>query len=144
MIHLTLNTGHSRVSPRHEVTDQAIAASRAWLAPGDYRLPIMGYRLVVPACHHGYGATVYRGETPLVTFGAADSAEAAAEIWPPLEGMYLGLTDSGPFARADFRAPKMPDSLPWLAAVVTLAGPGEDWIGDMERCIAWAWLESRR
>lgn len=34
MIHYTLNTGHSRISPRREVADATIAVVRPMLATG--------------------------------------------------------------------------------------------------------------
>lgn len=99
-----------------------------------------GYRLEVPKGEHGWLGTVYRGNVPLVMFGLADSPESAAEIWTQLESLYLSLTDSGPFAAVNFAAPKQP-SLPWCAAATILPDPAMHWLGDFERCIAWAWLE---
>lgn len=143
MIHYTINTGHSRQSPRSEVADEIIAICQKMLTPGEHKLPNdPRYTLTVPACQHSWAATVRRGKDyPIVIFGVADTEEAAQEIWPQLEGMYLRITDSGPFARANFAAPRMPDTLPWCCAVTIMPDQAMEWLGDLERCMAWAWLD---
>lgn len=146
MIHYTLNTGHSRVSPRAEVADHVIPLCRPLLAVGEHPIPnCAGYFLTVPVCQFGWAGTVRRGkDRPLVTIGLADRVEAATEIWPQLEGLYLRLTDKRPFAGIDFAAPKQPESLPWCAAITILPDPAVHWLGDLERCLAWTWMETKR
>ena len=145
MNHYTLNTGHSRQSPRSEVADHVIEICRPLLMPGEYVMPNdPHYTLAVPRMCHGWAGTVRRGtDRPIVTFGCADTIEAAAEIWPELEALYLRLTDKRPFAGADFAAPSQP-ALPWCAAMTILPDPAMDWLGDFERCMAWAWFERER
>lgn len=54
MTHYTLNTGHSRESPRSEVRDNVIELCRGLLAPGEHPMPNdPAYTLTVPACRHG-------------------------------------------------------------------------------------------
>jgi hypothetical protein len=52
------------------------------------------------------------------------------------------VTDQGALATADWQAPHQTEVLPWCAAVIV--GPlGEAawWVGDLERILAWAWLD---
>lgn len=153
IIHYTLNTGDSRQSPRSEVADDVIDRMRPLLAPGVHSLAALsatfaGYQVRVPRTPAGYVATVmYGGTVPLVTMAVADTPEAEQTVWPEIERMYLMITDRA-MAGADFEAPRMPRSLPWLAVVILSAAAGIDWLaagidwlGDFERCLAWAWLE---
>lgn len=146
MLHYTLNTGHTRESPRDEVRDDVLEALHPFTLPGRHVLPhpLSNFRVVVPQTRYGCMFSVYLGRNvPIVSCGVADTLEAAAEIWPGLEDLYLHITDAGALAGADFAAPREPESLPWLAVV--LLGPvvGFDWLGDFERCLAWAWLVQR-
>jgi hypothetical protein len=130
MHHVTLTTGHTRVSPRGEVADQVLAACEPLLAPGRHRIPgvMGGYELVVPVCQHGWAGTVYQGSVPVATIGVADDEASASEIWPALVKMHGG------------GAPAQPP-LPWCAVVLHAVAPAYEWLGDFERCLAWAWLE---
>ena len=146
IIHFTLNTGHSRVSPRSEVGDDIIAMLAPLTTPGEHvhRLP-PGYRIVVPESPAGLVATVFRGATPITTFGAAATDADAGVVWAALE--YLVNSPAAMQFHGEDGAPRhgRPDSLPWVAAVV-LRGVGHDdtvWLADFERCLAWAWLERR-
>jgi hypothetical protein len=140
LLHYTLNTGHTRASPRAEVADDILDLLRPLTAPGDHPVPrTPGYRVVVPETGGGIVFTVYRHDVPLVTCGVADTPEASAELWPILERFYLGLTDSGPLASVGFSAPHQPEGLPWLA-VVLVSPQVPPWVADLERCMAWAFL----
>lgn len=131
MIHLTLNTGHARVSPRAEVADHVLPIVAPLLKPGRHAVPgvIGGYELAVPVCEAGWLGTVYQATLPIATIGvAADDADAAV-IWPALLAVY--------------RQPaKMPQP-PWCSVVLHLVAPAYDWLGDFERCLAWTWIESQ-
>lgn len=144
MLHHTLNTGHTRVSPRREVRNDVVATLRPMLAPGQHDLPGMeGYSVVVTPDGAGLLATVSRGQLPCVTFGVAATDEAAEPLWRELERFYLALGDQPGFRAADFLAPHRPKTTPWCAAV-TVLGTAEElyWMADFERCLAWAWIES--
>lgn len=78
VIHYTLNTGHSRVSPRSEVSDNVIATLRPAIESpesslGDLVPGLDDYRLVIPQMQHGLVSTVFRGQAPLVTLGVANT-----------------------------------------------------------------------
>ncbi len=146
MQHYTLNTGHSRSSPRSEVRDDVIPIMAPLLEPGEHPVPWFGpdIRLVVPGGADAWLGTVYEWNVPLVTIGIAATAQQANEIWPALESLYLQLTDRPPFAGIDWRAPRQPERLPWVAAVIVGPMPAHvaSMIGDFERCLAWAWVEA--
>jgi hypothetical protein len=146
LTHYTLNTGHTRASPRSEVGKGVADACRPLLEVGEHAMPNDArYTLCVPLTNHGWAGTVRLGaDRPLVTFAIADSEDAANGIWPHLEKLYLIITDKSPFAGANFRAPKRPDSLPWCAAITILPDEAMHWIGDFERCMAWTWLERKK
>ena len=145
MIHLTLNTGLWRLSPRWEVKDDVLPIVAKHLEPGEHQLPWFGEstRLVVPSSDHGWLGTVCDGEAALVTIGVAANDQDADVVWPALESPYLSVTDRPPFAAADWRSPHRPVSTPWVASVIvgpmpeTVAGM----IGNFERYLAWAVVE---
>lgn len=149
MIHLTVNSGHSRHSPRSEVSDGALAACRSLLAPGAHAVPgIPGdYSLKVTESPAGtWFGTVFRSRWhPLVSIAVAASDYFATGLWQEIERQYLRVTEMPGFRSADFAAPHQPESTPWCAVIVMLATPSEAlWLGDFERCLAWAFLDERR
>lgn len=151
--HLTLQTGHSRQSWRHEIEPGALASTAALLDaaltaerqadatgtddPGT-PLPIPGYRMcttdggrcLMVSVHHDDGAL-------LATYGVADHARCGAKVWRLLTEIPAPMPHT----------PERPQT-PWC--VVRLHRGLErhvdaaHWLGDMERCIAWAWLERQR
>jgi hypothetical protein len=148
MHHYTLNTGHTRISPRSEIAAGVLPRMAPLLAVGEHDLGELhdvfaGYRLVVPFTEAGYFATLYRGDRPLRSLAVAATAEDEAVVWPALEGLYLMATEAPGMRAADFQALHRPPSLPWVAVALVdpLAVPG--WAGDFERCLAWAFLVAR-
>jgi hypothetical protein len=142
-----MNTGHERVSPRAEVSAEALAAVAPLLQPGRHPIPgTAGY--AVEAEHVGGGVLNAHVLAPdgrtCVIFSALRSREAADAYWPHWERLYLSLTDDLPGLRAaDFAAPRPPSAVPWVSAITLYATPDEAyWIADFERCVAWAWLDS--
>ena len=150
--HITLSTGHSRHSPRSEVSDDALSALAPWL---DHAV-ISGQRepLPVPELSHFsahvtndqglllctmYGPSgphraskPYAGDTiPIVTIGVAQSIRRGQELWALMRTQ---------FGAADIQKPPEP----WCAAAILpgiTAYPGmAEWLGDFERCLAWAWI----
>jgi hypothetical protein len=144
MLHYTLNTGHTRESPRSEVRDEVLRILRPLLGAGKHDLPIEGYQLVLDTLGGGALATVYRGaDVPVVTIGIAPDAAAAEVLWPHLESLYLRIAELPGLRSADFPVARRPAQTPWVAAVVIGPMPREAyWLGDFERCLAWAWIES--
>lgn len=148
--HITLATGHCRRSPRDEVDDGALQALTPWLknaiASGRIEpLPVQelshcGAKAIKEV---GLVVTVYgprgphtpgephRGDyLPLVTLGVAQRSREARDLWGHMAGhLKPGL--------------EMP-STPWCAVAIhpTAAAflDALKWLGDLERCIAWAWI----
>ena len=146
--HLTLMTGHLRMSPRDEVQAEAIAIGRELIekafADGSAPLPpaFAGYAITAERVGRGLIVTVvYEGgaEPELISaFGVATRPRDAVRLWPMLAG-YLDVTMPGQ------AMPAKPPA-PWCA-VVPLAGlmqhtDAVTWLGDFQRVIAWAWLET--
>lgn len=143
--HLTLNTGHVRQSPRHEVSRDAIEILRPLLVEGTRPLPgqFRDYNLKSsPAGSCLLATIVGPGGRPCVTFGVAGSGHESGLLWSQLRSTYYRFSEIPPLASADLPAPPDEPPCPWLASVVLLATPDEaHWIADLERCCAWAWLE---
>jgi hypothetical protein len=146
--HVTLTTGHVRDSRRDEVHDDVIAALVPLLdrALTGEHVPIPG----ATACTltggvHGrcvaltvWGPPVDGHAVPIVTIGVATHSRCGAHLWRSLH------------ARSSIHTPvvTLVDQVPpepWCAALLE---PGSliypeamGWLGDLERCLAWAWLE---
>jgi hypothetical protein len=139
--HYTLTSGHNRLTDRGEVADEVVEVLRPIVAGGSGDLPGgLGLRLILTAGESagGWLYTIYRGDMPLVTCGLAMTPTAASELWPHLleVGKVVGF----------LLLPK-PPPVPWLS-VATLPGLAfvgkevRDFVGDLERCIAWALLDT--
>lgn len=142
--HITLTTGHARDSFPGEVSPEAIAACRQIIDQ------IIGGTISEPASIPGTGchitgrasskcllATVwYRGEQrPLCTIAVAAHSRCGAKLWRDLHtwGETSVVTDPD-------RCPPEP----WVAAAlysgIESHMEAAHWLGDFERCLAWAWL----
>lgn len=143
--HLTITTGHCRRSPREEVSDAALSAMLPWLKASIQAGGIVA--LLAPMSDYGArcltqdGAlvvTVYAPQPqvgqrpPLVTFGVAHRSRQGAALWTELLKV-------GPAAPGT-REPRAP----WCGVHVhpSIVGYMDalSWLGDFERCVAWAWI----
>jgi len=141
---VTANTGHVRASPRVEVADEVLVSLR---------------RLVAVAATTGAPIGVrHPGDTWTWTAAEAPGALAVAVIDPdgrPVARFAVG-ADGGDHARAAWdvvAADAAPDPAsltrppaPWLIVALlpdlTRWDPARwRWLGDFERCVAWAWLD---
>jgi hypothetical protein len=155
--HITLLSGHTSRARREDVTDTTLAVVAPWLldvvASGQRTpLPVEGLAhysalalvqdgaLVVtvygPSGPYMPGQPALAGSgIPLVTLGVAQRSRQAAELWPMMVAQFG--------ARAGLRQPQAP----WCAVAVhpsMAAHMGAvEWLGDLERCIAWAWVTRR-
>lgn len=143
MIHYTLSTGDSRISPRSEVADHVVDQLLPLIVPGFHRIPgPMPWRIKIDIADGAMVATVDDGRMPLVMFGVAADPASADRLWPHLEQAYLKISDSRGFRSADFKAPHQPSETPWCSALPMFVSPADAGIlGDLERCYAWAFLE---
>lgn len=146
MIHYTLNTGDSRVSQRSEVADAAIAALRPLLdRGGQLPHPFTAYRVKVSHAPGGAVFSMYRHTHPIVLCAVAWDPSTAERIWHDIERTYLQMGDR-PHEIAPAALAEMPATLPWCAVIIlpTImleARTEVGWIGDFERCFAWALIE---
>lgn len=125
MIHYTLNTGHSRVSPADEVDESAVRTADRLIQPTPQRLPepFNDYELSCAWSSnlHGIRATLSFVPSPAasgglkrpcVEFGVVADDATAKVVWPGLESLYLRLTELPGLRAADFVAPKQPATTP--------------------------------
>lgn len=150
--HLTLSTGHCRRSPRHEVDDATLALLHPWLetAIASRKIeplpvtPLSHYGAIVikevglvvtifaPSGPHTLGQPHPGKHVPIATIGIAQRSREAKDLW----GMLIANFGKGATV-------KMPEC-PWCAAAIhdnIRAFPdAPEWLGDLERCIAWAWM----
>lgn len=142
--HCTANSGHVRVSPRSEVSDDTVdrlvtAIRRA--RRGRTNIPFEGGDVGLQVSVEGRCllATVWRGTAPILTVGVAAQNDAtSAHIWrllyesavPPLE-VTVPTEPRGAWCldRIEIGASRE------TPAAMTMTG-------DFARCLAWAWIES--
>lgn len=142
LAHLTLNTGHLRMSPRSEVfagsiklLDPIIIAAGGVVGGIYLRVLKRGKT----ACAFSIGT-----KSHVMIFGFLCWDEAGADLaWKMSSSVYRGQHDQEPAAA-------QPEHVPWLAvqlptndnALLQRIGTPEMWaeIGDLERCIAWTIL----
>lgn len=151
IIHLTLNTWDSRVSPRSEVSDSIIETLRPLLTQETFDLPIPeGCRVLLDKDRlRGRAAfTILIRAQPIVTCTLAyESHDDAA--WALASGTYKrGLELIPEYQVSGFAKPlpAKPTTAPWLAVqlwpgLAQLDRESVMMLGDMERCLAWALLE---
>ena len=154
--HISINTGHSRRSFLSEVDPWFLGQLRPVVAQaereGTAELPtpngLMQLRcLQVPGikpteCPVWTLIALEHENAPLVIMGLCERSRHSLALWRALWDMkgalpHKTLRDQPP-------APGWLAVLPYLHILVPLYGAGADspahWLGDFERCIAWAWL----
>lgn len=150
--HVTLSTGHVRRSPRHEVADAVLHDLRPVLARAietSERIPLIYdvshfsvrasvesgallLSLFGPVGPHSRGKP-HAGETiPLMTMGVAQRSRQGGDLWARMVAQFG--------ASPGLKKPEEP----WCAVVLhepSLGYPESlEWLGDFERCAAWAWI----
>jgi hypothetical protein len=143
MVHLTLNTGDSRDSPRSEVNESVLTRLTRLVRCGYGRVPDLPYNVTIirTRCDAVFTiatrANFLYGVQPIVTCGVAQQWEV--EIWGALCRLMDPTWSQGPQAT-------MPLSRPWVAVVLWPAAtlvPPDDFAAliEFERCLAWAIIE---
>lgn len=151
--HVTLTSGHSRKSYRDEVGDEAVMLCADLI---DQALDLPHLHAVIPrtdgcslsATAEGSSlvATIWsppvelRGSSPqrvpLVTLGVATRDRHGAKLWRLLHASRESQLQT---------SPEQVPGAPWVAARVevgaALMPEAMHWCGDLERCLAWAWIE---
>ncbi|CAL8981524.1 hypothetical protein RHODGE_RHODGE_02851 [Rhodoplanes serenus] len=148
--HVTMTTGDVRRTLRSEVADRDVAVCSALLRRVLSRtvsastVPIPrrpGYSLGGRAAGGCMAATVWADGPPSVviaTIGIATRSLCGARLWRDLHRY-----GSGPVVTDPAWCPPEP----WLAVAlergIVAHVDATDWLGDFERCLAWAFLELR-
>lgn len=145
--HLTITTGHTRRSLRDEI-DPAVRPGIARLLADGLAAGRVDLTMVHPPGHwlrltpNGkcLAVTVMHGDDlPLVTFGVASHSRCGARLWRMLTAGAL-VTEGGRHL-SPARAPQEPWCAARLEPGLAYMPDSAAWLGDLERCIAWAWLD---
>ena len=143
--HVTLNTGHTRRSPRSEAADEVVRGLAAGLDRAiatKAREPIPGFALFsysVTALGGAAMVTIWREAAPVVTFGVAANAKDSAKLWRLLHQGGAGKHATNP---------ERPPNAPWIGVRMEAGAastPRDDllWLANFERCLGWAFIERR-
>jgi len=142
--HVTLTTGDVTRTTRADVSDEALEVCAELL-----REALAGSRVPIPGVGHGFAlaARVHGGRcvlaqvladgVPVVTFGVAAHSRCGASLWSDLHS-------DGALPAATAGRPCHPE--PWCAvrlergAATPRGMQAMAWVGDFERCLAWAAL----
>lgn len=139
--HLTLTTGHVRRSPRSEVADDVVEMLRPLLAravdgdtvavPGSTPLCVLRARRVTGGAL--LAVVALAGGGPLISLAVSGRSRSSSVAWAEITAV------------ADIMRHDSPPPTPWCGVVLHPAiaqlGMAAGWLGDLERCIAWTWLE---
>jgi len=134
LCHYTLTTGDIRRSPRSEVRDDIIALVASWCTPGDHPLPdVWPGRYWLRMSHPDpdtLAVTLHLDEVPIAVWSCCRSQAGLDAAMERLRRAGMA----------------MPGADVWNPACLVEVLPtyqGEDWVGDLERCVAWAWVEAK-
>lgn len=143
LAHLTVNTNHLRMSPRKEVSSEAILVCSSFVQQGRHDIPgLPGVWCETRRKNVGRASLTIGGRHGAVIAALlAWEAEAAARAWPAI----IALARHGGVIAPEVRMPK---TLPWLAvslAPIAMVLTRDELmaLADFERCWAWAVLESQ-
>ena len=138
LMHVVIDTGDRRRSYRSEAADNTVTHLRkqieAMLAEEHVEIR-PGYRLTGNAHGSALLATVCVGEQPLVTIGVAARSQSSARLWEELINVKT--------VRDDVARPEAPWCAVRLHSHLLLDPMAASWLGDFERCLAWAWIEHK-
>lgn len=147
--HVTLQTGHTRRSPRSEVADGVVAQLRPLLelALTGEHAPLWTPGYTITGTRHGPCATVtlWAQHTeggppepvPVVTIGIAGHSRCGAHLWRALHER-----GDGAYATDPERVPPEPWVADRLEAGMALHPDAAEWTGDYSRCVGWTFLEA--
>jgi hypothetical protein len=148
VIYYTLNNSLSIASPRSAASAELIKSLRPLARHGGVIPNHSPFRVTVLHSQDCTVFTVRRGSEPITSGMLAWTLDGEAEAWTTIERLYLTAVFNLPTLASPGAVLKKPSSVPWLA-VVRLAGvanqPREifSWLGEFDRCMAWAILSER-
>lgn len=138
LMHVTIDTGHGRRSYRDEVNDAVVTLLRQQIAEMLAGMPVEthpGYTLTGTSAGAALLATVTGRVGALATVAVAANGKVSMRLWEELRNPPPGMTP----AVGD------PPQAPWCAVrlypALKLDPEAAAWLGDFERCLAWAWIE---
>ncbi|EGY52863.1 hypothetical protein [Neisseria shayeganii] len=142
--HITINTGHSHRSERGEVSDATIKIMQQWLADMLAGRPRAMTNTGNVACrvgrHNGkmieFVVSIGHAEqADALRFVVCRHSKAKAEAWALAGG--AGNPPQTPFLAANLLMPEL--------EMMQRGASFDDimMLADFERCLAWAWLESK-
>jgi hypothetical protein len=140
--HITLSTGDLARTPHSAVGSGTMEFMCSWLdkaiasnSPVSLGVPsLSGFTALVTAEENDLLVTLYGGElVPIVTFGCAP--RSSSTLWSLL------LNQGG-----ILKSMSEPEA-PWCGVVLhsgtSIYTDHVHWLGDWERCVAWAWITRR-
>ena len=151
--HITLNTGHIARTSRADVAPAATQLLADWLPTAinngkAHPLPVpelshisaqvfvQDGALVVtvsaPVGPHTQGKPHTGKAMPLVTFGVAQRSRQGAPLWDMLIKSFDG--------KSGIKQPNAPFCAVAIHPSITAYTGPVEWLGDFERCAAWAWI----
>jgi len=139
LLHLTILTSHSRISPRSEVADHVISGLQVIVAQGGGAIGNTGWGLlIVERSAHGAVFDLSHEGVEVARCFLAVTAASERDLWD----------QASAFPTLPNVRRTKPASLPWLAVgllpdgMVLLGSRPEIMLelGDFERCVAWALL----
>src|ERR1700741_1243987 len=122
LIHITLNSGDARISPRSEVRDDIIAIIKPVVAAGGV---LAGLHIVMESAH--VFTLGWEGNPPAVRCYLAKQPNPA--LWTQAGGQ--GSEPTGPWLAVRL----LPNALQCTTEQVMM-------LGDAERCVAWTIIET--
>jgi hypothetical protein len=140
--HITLTTGHVRDSFADEISPEAIqvcgdliermTAGESPAIPG-----FESFRVSGVSYGRCFVATVWSGKEPIVTIGIATHSRCGAETWRALHQLAAPLP---PLSTSVDECPPEPWCAARLEVFAAFYPDVMAWIGDFERCLAWAFV----
>lgn len=144
--HLTLNTGSAANLPRIAAPPECLALVQTGGGPVPGFAP---WRCVVT---RGPGAASFdlrrSDQEVAVLCIVCWSPRESQAAWQALEEVYLRIADAMSQAGwAELQMPERPEVFPWLGVILLpamfmAAQTDLSWMGNFERCLAWAIIES--
>lgn len=136
LYHLTIHTGHLRMSARGEVDDASIEAVSQWIKNGEEANKLFpGYTFMYEPVGANLVSHLLHNDQRVVSFvvGVDDQAQQlvktmAAELAPYWHEDTLPLPFCAAFFDPDIDRSQTEDKL---------------WFGDYERVVAWTWIEEQ-
>jgi len=136
--HYTIEANHIRHASRSEVSDDLLASLKPLLSNGRHVLPVIdGYSVDSSVCGSILAATICSERNP---FGEALPL-VTAYVCEDESGLASVLRVTGARNHPELRAPCVVATMHPTAMTDKKA---MGWMGDFERCLAWAWLERNK